>query len=66
MFEERECLAIGVLGARQERLPPRLDRLAAIKVLAPAMAGDPDRRGRMEREAKAVSALNHPHISPRV
>ena len=40
----------------------RLDRTVAIKVLPERMADDPQRRERFEREAKAVSSLNHPHI----
>ncbi len=34
----------------------------AIKVLPEQFAGDPKRRERFEREARAVSSLNHPHI----
>ena len=34
----------------------------ALKVLAHALAADPERRGRFEREARAVAALNHPNI----
>ena len=40
----------------------RLDRTVAIKVLPAAFAADPDRRARVEREARAVAALSHPHI----
>ena len=40
----------------------RLDRTVAIKVLPAELAADPDRRERFEREAKAIAALNHPHI----
>jgi serine/threonine protein kinase len=40
----------------------RLDRTVAIKVLPAHVAGDPDLRQRFEREARAVAALNHPHI----
>ena len=40
----------------------RLDRTVAIKVLAPAMAANPDFRERFEREARAVSSLDHPNI----
>src|SRR5437763_15204241 len=40
----------------------RLDRKAAIKFLSAEMAGDPERRQRFLTEAKAASALNHPHV----
>ena len=39
-----------------------LNRKIALKVLPAEVANDPDRRGRFEREAKAVAALNHPNI----
>ena len=40
----------------------RLDRVVAIKVLAPGLATDVTSRERFEREAKAISSLNHPNI----
>jgi len=40
----------------------RLDRIVAIKVLPAELSGDPGLRQRLEREAKAVSQLSHPHI----
>jgi len=40
----------------------RLDRDVAVKLLPPMLAANPQFRARFEREAKSVSALNHPHI----
>ena len=42
----------------------RLDRDVAIKVLRLPVAGDPAWRQRLEREARALAALSHPHICP--
>ena len=40
----------------------RLGRDVAIKVIAAAFAGDPNRLRRLEQEARAAAALNHPNI----
>jgi eukaryotic-like serine/threonine-protein kinase len=40
----------------------RLDRTVAIKILPEHLAADPSFKARFEREARAVSALSHPHI----
>ena len=40
----------------------RLDRPVAIKILPPALAGDPIFRERFEREARTLSGLSHPNI----
>ena len=40
----------------------RLDRTVAIKVLPAHLSSDPDLKQRLEREAKAISALQHPNI----
>jgi serine/threonine-protein kinase len=40
----------------------RLDRIVAVKILLPHLAGRADLRERFEREARAIASLNHPHI----
>jgi serine/threonine protein kinase len=40
----------------------RLDRMVAVKVMTAALASDSDLRARFEQEARAIAALNHPHI----
>src|SRR6476661_1846417 len=41
----------------------RLKRQVAIKILPPALASDPDRLARFQREAEVLASLNHPHIA---
>ncbi len=40
----------------------RLEREVAVKVLPEHLAADPTRQQRFEREARAISSLNHPNI----
>ena len=61
-FEILRSIGAGGMGEVYQARDTRLDRMVAIKVLAPELAGDPAFRTRFEREAKAISALNHPHI----
>src|SRR5689334_20827208 len=42
----------------------RLDRPVAIKLLPPAIAGNPDIRERFTREARTAARLSHPSIVP--
>ena len=41
----------------------KLGRQVAMKLLPSHFASDPDRRARLESEARILAALNHPHIS---
>jgi TolB-like protein/Tfp pilus assembly protein PilF len=52
----------GGMGAVFLAEDTKLDRKVALKVLPPGMSSDPDRLARFQREARAVAALNHPHI----
>jgi formylglycine-generating enzyme required for sulfatase activity/predicted Ser/Thr protein kinase len=57
-----EKLGEGGMGVLYRARDARLERDVAIKVLRPEALGDASRRHRFAQEAKAASALNHPHI----
>src|SRR6058998_994141 len=57
-------IGAGGMGEVYRAKDTRLDRTVAIKIVAPARAGDREALQRFEREARAVSALSHPHICP--
>src|ERR1700680_782641 len=55
-------IGAGGMGEVYRARDTRLDREVAIKVLPTALSSDLSLRQRLEREAKAVSKLSHPHI----
>ncbi|HEU5181198.1 MAG TPA: protein kinase [Candidatus Polarisedimenticolia bacterium] len=61
-YEILATAGAGGMGEVYRARDTRLDRTVAIKVLPEPVMADPMRRQRLEREARAVSKLNHPHI----
>src|SRR5215467_9336798 len=61
-YEIQSALGAGGMGEVYRARDTRLDRTVAIKVLNSSVASSPELKQRFEREARAVSKLNHPHI----
>src|SRR4051812_9158736 len=61
-FHITAAIGAGGMGEVFRATDSKLGRAVALKVLPADMARDPDRLARFEREARAVAALNHPHI----
>ena len=58
-----ERIGVGGMGDVYRARDTRLGRTVAIKVLPSDLAGNPERRGRLVREAQAAAALSHPNIA---
>src|SRR5690242_13289145 len=61
-YEVLAPLGAGGMGEVYRARDTRLGREVAIKVLPSHLSSNPDLKTRFEREAKAISGLNHPHI----
>ncbi len=61
-YEILDRVGAGGMGEVYRARDTRLQRTVAIKLIRSEHAGDPDFRDRFQREARAISALNHPHI----
>jgi serine/threonine protein kinase len=61
-YEIQSPLGAGGMGEVYRAKDTRLDRTVAVKVLPSHLSSDPELRQRMEREAKAISALQHANI----
>jgi len=62
VYQLQTLLGAGGMGEVYRARDTKLGRDVAVKILPPGVAGDPDRLLRFEREARALAALNHPHI----
>jgi Tol biopolymer transport system component/tRNA A-37 threonylcarbamoyl transferase component Bud32 len=61
-YEIVSQIGAGGMGEVYKARDTRLDRTVAIKVLPPERIRDPQARERFDREARAISSLNHPRI----
>jgi serine/threonine protein kinase/Tol biopolymer transport system component len=61
-YEIQSALGAGGMGEVYRARDTRLERTVAIKILPPHLSSNPELNARFEREARAVSSLNHPHI----
>jgi serine/threonine protein kinase/tetratricopeptide (TPR) repeat protein len=61
-YEIRSPLGAGGMGEVYLAFDTELDRTVAIKILPEVLASNEERLQRFIQEAKAASALNHPHI----
>lgn len=55
-------LARGGMGVVYKARQSKLNRVVAIKVIDPKLAGVPEFTQRFEREARALAVLNHPNV----
>jgi serine/threonine protein kinase len=61
-YEIAARIGAGGMGEVYLAHDTKLGRHVALKVLPASLAGDDDRRRRLEREAQAAARLNHPNI----
>src|SRR5215472_17112874 len=62
-YEILSPLGAGGMGEVYRARDTRLKREVAIKVLPSAVSSDTERLARLEREAQALAALNHPNVA---
>jgi eukaryotic-like serine/threonine-protein kinase len=61
-YEIQSALGAGGMGEVYRARDTRLERTVAIKILRTHLSANAELNARFEREARAVSSLNHPHI----
>lgn len=63
-YEITGVVGAGSMGVVLKAIDPALDRIVALKVMAPHLASHTTARKRFEREAKAAAAVLHPNVIP--
>jgi eukaryotic-like serine/threonine-protein kinase len=61
-YEIQSPLGAGGMGEVYRARDTRLDRTVAVKILPSHLSDDPEAKQRFDREARAISSLNHPNI----
>src|SRR5437763_7082792 len=62
-YEVHEVIGSGGMGLVYRARDTKLGRDVALKVLQPSFVDDASRRSRFQQGARALAALNHPHIA---
>lgn len=62
-YKIQSLIGRGGMGEVYRAVDTKLEREVAVKVLPAALAADPERLARFEREAKVLAQLNHPGIA---
>lgn len=63
-YEISGVIGVGGMGVVLKAFDPALDRVVAIKVMAPHLANNGSSRKRFTREARAAAAVLHPNVIP--
>jgi serine/threonine protein kinase/Tol biopolymer transport system component len=61
-YDVTALIGEGGMGQVFRATDTTLNRQVALKVLPDAVAADPDRLARFQREAQVLASLNHPHV----
>ena len=61
-YEIQSPLGAGGMGEVYRARDTRLDRTVAVKILPTHLSDNPEAKQRFDREARAISSLNHPNI----